>query len=904
MQKKLLKGRTCFSGAILCLFFLSQALNLKAQNTFQRSIKVGDSNQALSLYQMADSSFAMLAQCDFNNPPNDDLGGPTFMKLDKNASVSSLKTCNVGFSYVPGTFRRWGAGSMMHPSLDGGYIMAGSFNDYYYFGSGSGGYTGIDACIIKTDNAGNTKWSKHVGGSNDYDDFFDVQETTDSSYIAAGLTRSFGTGGNSIMDGVGGTSGGWGTPSNDVYLAKLDNKGALLWTKTFGFKHLDEQASSVRQTKDGGFIIVGSCMILDSTNSYNFYSAGFLLKTNAKGDLQWVKRYSPRTYFSDHLAYNTGYLTRVEPLANNGYIAFGGAEYGTPWLVKTDSLGNIVWQKQFQVPSGYKIYGGSNAFTLTNDRAYAFAYGCPYGSVIVKTDSLGNVKWSKNYGTVTQADANDNYFYGKPISSLLQTSDSGYIVTTVTTSDIKIVKTDKKGNSGDCANNISIPSVSFPVLVDTSPFVVGSGGSSKFIDLVAQITFPFTDSLGCFPPAIKADFSPLVNCFSDSTDFSNLSNGVLWKWDFGDPASGSNNTSNLSNPIHKFSKLGTSYTVTLIAKDENGNSPDTMRKILQIPSDKFIIVTPDITICSGDSTLISARIDTSVTFGYGIITGWRSTNSLRDTTDPVTYAFPTLTTTYIAGGSNGNCTTYDSLHVKVLPKPTLSITGNTTICEGKATLLSASGGVSYLWSNGNTASSIEIQPAISSDYNVSTSNGACSVSKTVSVSVIPTYTVNIGTNLTIIAGESVTLNSTGGGTLSWLPEEGLDCYSCPTPLASPVKTTTYYLTSKNSLGCSNTDSITLTVLTCTDLFVANAFSPNKDNVNDILYVKNECVKELDFKIFDRWGNMVFESNTISEGWDGTSNGKAMNPGIFVYYVNASFLSGESVSKKGTVCLMK
>lgn len=91
---------------------------------------------------------------------------------------------------------------------------------------------------------------------------------------------------------------------------------------------------------------------------------------------------------------------------------------------------------------------------------------------------------------------------------------------------------------------------------------------------------------------------------------------------------------------------------------------------------------------------------------------------------------------------------------------------------------------------------------------------------------------------------------------------------------------------------------------CGELFVPTAFSPNNDSQNDFECVYGRCIEELLFSIYDRWGEKVFETTDSKQCWDGTYRGKPMNTGVFVYYLNATFKSGESVTKKGNIGLVR
>jgi len=131
---------------------------------------------------------------------------------------------------------------------------------------------------------------------------------------------------------------------------------------------------------------------------------------------------------------------------------------------------------------------------------------------------------------------------------------------------------------------------------------------------------------------------------------------------------------------------------------------------------------------------------------------------------------------------------------------------------------------------------------------------------------------------------------------------GLDCSSCSTPIANPLQTTTYTVTVVSDSGCISYAEVTIDV-TC-DVFVPKAFSPNNDGQNDELYVRGDCIKSLDFMVFDRWGNKVFETTDKNIPWDGRYKGEPMNTGSYVYYLTATLYDSSSIQKKGDVALVR
>jgi gliding motility-associated-like protein len=109
-------------------------------------------------------------------------------------------------------------------------------------------------------------------------------------------------------------------------------------------------------------------------------------------------------------------------------------------------------------------------------------------------------------------------------------------------------------------------------------------------------------------------------------------------------------------------------------------------------------------------------------------------------------------------------------------------------------------------------------------------------------------------------------------------------------------------------GCIVTDTILITVMDviCEDpyIFVPNAFSPNGDGLNDILYVRGHVLATIDFAVYDRWGEKLFETKDKNTGWDGTFRGKPCEPGVYVYYLDATCIGGARYYHKGNITLIR
>jgi gliding motility-associated-like protein len=279
--------------------------------------------------------------------------------------------------------------------------------------------------------------------------------------------------------------------------------------------------------------------------------------------------------------------------------------------------------------------------------------------------------------------------------------------------------------------------------------------------------------------------------------------------------------------------------------------------------------------------------------------------------------------------ANG-CTTATTTSVSVSPPPVASAT-SATICAGQNAILTASGGGNYLWSTGDTTSSIT--PTAAGNYSVIVSVGSCADTAFASVTVNPSPAVNLGSNQTLCSGQNFALNagnpgasylwSTGeisqsisvsGAGSYWVivaldnclakdtvqtfiaPQVHLSdsslCTTSPIVL-DPGNNGASYLWSNGATtqtisvegagnywvqatigNCISSDTAKITGEPggTGTLYVPNAFTPNDDHLNELFLAKGEGITSFDMKIFDRWGNLIFASDNLNDGWNGKIQG--------------------------------
>ncbi len=184
-------------------------------------------------------------------------------------------------------------------------------------------------------------------------------------------------------------------------------------------------------------------------------------------------------------------------------------------------------------------------------------------------------------------------------------------------------------------------------------------------------------------------------------------------------------------------------------------------------------------------------------------------------------------------------------------------------------------------------------------------SGTCSDSDTINIEIYPQTVANVVPSIdTIDYGSSITLTASGGGTYTWMPDTDLSCSDCENPVASPIQNTTYcVVVDKNA--CLDTACTTIIVeYNCGEVFVPNAFSPNGDDANNLECVYGNCLVEINFRIYDRWGELVFETTDLNTCWDGTYKGKLLSSQVFVYLLDATLINGEVIKKKGNISLIR
>ena len=353
-----------------------------------------------------------------------------------------------------------------------------------------------------------------------------------------------------------------------------------------------------------------------------------------------------------------------------------------------------------------------------------------------------------------------------------------------------------------------------------------------------------------------------------------------------------------------------------------GACVDTLQQRVQV-NPLPATVMPDTVICAGEAALLHvdltnpsapATIEWSMTPDFASIFGQDQSQ---------VSVSPAVNTTYYVRVDDGLCeiegavqVTVSSIHILEHP--------DILICfeEGGTLTIEHDGGAGcqYHWELGDGSSysgeSPYVSPAASTSYAVTVTNpyGCTATAEGYVVKRTGTFPTPLEAwceYCFINQMDTTTIYATNYGpdyVYQWSPTESLQASNVPTTQAWPLSTTTYTVRVTDTFQCSKIATVTIDVvkLTCNDtfVFIPNAFSPNADGHNDKLFVRSLILQNFYFVVYNHWGQKVFETTDLKEGWDGSYKGKECPNGVYDYYFKGTCIEGEVLEKRGNVMLIR
>jgi gliding motility-associated-like protein len=418
-----------------------------------------------------------------------------------------------------------------------------------------------------------------------------------------------------------------------------------------------------------------------------------------------------------------------------------------------------------------------------------------------------------------------------------------------------------------------------------------------------------------------ADFTltPSTICKGQSITFGikDTTDVNTWHWDFGD---GTDTTA--VSPIshtynfHPPNSTGTTN-ATLVYWSKDSSCAQTKTYPVNI---KLVIAdfNRNHELTKADTAHCLGIRDTFTNISTGADTyGWNFGNGAVSSTFSPQYQYTVAGTynveLYIKNNASG-CV--DTLIKKMIIYPpfTETTTGD-SICKNTNGQITATGtAVSYTWtpSSGLSASNISspvATPSMTTTYTLYATDGNGCKDTTTALVFVQQPPNPITWDTTIVIGQSPTFpGSQGPGyTYTWSPAANLSCTNCPKPAYNGTVDAHYIETFTDTRGCfTGQSTFDIKVEPLSSIDVPSAFTPNGDGTNDIIYVAGWGLKKLNyFRIYNRWGELVFESNDLKVGWDGTYKGTPQNIETYVYQASAeTYISSEPITKKGYIKLLR
>lgn len=417
----------------------------------------------------------------------------------------------------------------------------------------------------------------------------------------------------------------------------------------------------------------------------------------------------------------------------------------------------------------------------------------------------------------------------------------------------------------------------------------------------------------CEPIVIASTLEYVLDCDDFSVEFSNFSVGAdeYW-WDFGDGTS-----STEFEPYHTYGDTGT-YEVLLIANPGAACS-DTAIATIKI----YSTLTADFTFEAGCSNEPVLFTDESITTEAGEIISW-----LWEFADGTTSTEQNPAHQYTTGGiysvtltvqTDKGCISTITFTVNLDSGPTADfLTEN--ICLGQTasfdntTIIPVDITVdNYIWNFGDGELLINEGNAFhtyntAGDFTVTliaVGSSGCNDTTSQPVHVGELPYPDAGPDDTVSYYELYTMQGDGNGTFHWSPEDLVSEPDIEDPTIYPFSTNIYTLEVTSPDGCVDDDQVTIFVEYISAYNIPNAFSPNGDGLNDVLYVINHLnITLLEFTIYDRWGELVFTSNDIHNGWDGTINNQEAEVGTYMYVMRALDEDQKNFMVTGNVVLLR
>jgi gliding motility-associated-like protein len=817
---------------------------------------------------------------------------------------------------------------------DNVYVVSSTFSDNFptvnAFQSSLGGLQ--DACVFQLSNdLSQLYWSTYLGGSDD-DSGFSLAEDNAGNIFVCGGTQSpnfplAGNGYGQVFNG--GNSDGW--------IAKLSPDGTSLLSSTYFGSNVYDQLYFIETDNLDEVFVYGQTRAANSTfvvnAAFSQPNSGMLV-TKFPNDLSSIV-WSTVFGVGDGRPSLSPTAFLVDVCGKIYLSGWGGAVN----LYSTNEAGNT---------SG--LLTTSDAFQTTTD-------GSDFYLLVLEADASA-VTYASFFGgniSAEHVDGGTSRFDRKGIIYQSVCAGCGG------NSDFPIFPANAVSaiNNNSCNNGVFKYDFQLPLTVASfnAPPLLCEGSTIQLVSnsyLAASVQWHFSDdnstvfgnsvvhtfnAPGTYTITLTAQnpitcnavdtisrtvtvIAPIVESLSDVTVCAGVpiqlgqvsaDPNAVYTWTPND-----GNLSDVNGPLPIFTGSSNGSYQLLVQHDI---CTDTLTQNVIVPQLELVL-SNDTSLCVPDNVDLSAAINpTNGSLIWSASPDFSSPLN-SNTQDLSINVFVNGMQTYFAQLTNQGCTVEDSVSVYMVGDQA-TIQGDFTACYGDTislSVLNPNPSFNYQWQSsaqllsGQGTSSVELILTAGTEVSVSAATpSGCFAQDTVQVTVstLNASTVNASaSSMVVLEGTAVQLNATPVNTnfnYTWTPTFGMNNPNIYNPLAIVEATTTYFVVVTEG-DCVQQDSVTVRVVDFIcgrpTVYVPNAFTPNLDQANEWLYVRGNFITELDFKVFDRWGELMFETQDQNIGWNGFFKGMKVDPAVFVYYLRTVCEGGEIYFEEGNITVLE
>lgn len=746
-------------------------------------------------------------------------------------------------------------GEIMIDSLNNILVVSSSWSTDFPVESGfqmtNGGKQ--DAVLFKiSDDFSTLIWSSYYGGTNN-DAGYSVKIDSSYNVVFAGGTCSYGLAGTS-----GGIQPGYNGGKADGFIAKISEDGGAIIQSTYIGTADYDQTFFVEIDRWDNVYVLGQSLGTMPT-SPDVYSN--------PGSKQFIWKLNPTLSATDYTTVFGNGTSSISISPSAFLVDVCGNIYVSGWggniLTGAPTEGMPTTPDAF-IDDSDVDFDKFNFYMLVLERdAQSLLYGTYMGGTEAREHVDGGTSRFDNYGVVYQSVC------------------------------------------GGCGGNSDFP---------TSP---GAWSASNLSSNCNNVLYKFDFEI---VPVASFEVALLEGCAPLTLTFENESNDTInFGWDFGP---GTTIITGGASPVVLFTEPGT-YEVVLTITDTICNLTDTAKKVITVYDELLLEVPNDTVVCGEFTTDLIAN-----SYGSAISFLWSDDPSFGTTLndgpmDSVITISPITTTTYYVKATNGweLCDLIDSVTVTFVDGA-IAHSADTLLCLGDTIPLFALNlfpeyDITFDWApntyliyeSGGIA--VGVPPSSMYYYLTATTDLGCSFydSVWVEIQVLDPATVYATATPDLVAegGIAVLEAFPTGYSYSWSPAEDLVNPTSRITEAQVYAEKTYTVEVSDGVCAQTANVIVKTYeFVCGDvyIFVPNAFSPNGDGENDWLYVRGQNLEEITFKVFDRWGELVFVSNDQAVGWDGTFKGKKVDPDVYVYHLQVICFDGQENLIKGNITVLR